>query len=372
MGDRLSGCHCCFECRSLFYPSDFSAGWIGFELNEGVATASAFPQPLTTGQRLRPPPNVLLSTAQAWYHRIRFTGDIDIQWDGLTIEVRPSAGTLTSAGETIPIMPPVLSPSNLATLSLQIMLVVTPDWYGVFFYNVHQFPAGSALFTSSRGAIQVVDRMNDPAIRPVTLTSQSEDAAVTWWRVADMSVQISGDEVAEYCPQPDLPHGTERFYQLQTAGSNTYSGFRVPQTFTVLSTSPSYVNLFGPGGPFDWDWLDYMFLAAATGGPIENIGPMHVGYPFSASQVQVVGGTTPYPFAPTTTIVQATMQTAWKLPTVENPYPKPEARHSLVMYDSSNTTINVSDVAYVDFDATGRAPATLSQTQGISLQWESV
>jgi len=383
-------CDCCgFECLSEVFPKESfpDIGWSSFEINEGqLGVFSTSPVTLSSGQRMRPKSRILSPRSEAWYHRIRFTGDIDIEWDGIAIEIRPGQGVVRSNGSDIPVMPMV--PTGIQ--ATEIMLVVTPDWYGVMYFPLHLDDRGG-FFGSSRGAIQIIDRINDPSVRPVTLTMASASGSVVRWTVADMSVVIRGDEIVEQCQRPTLPDGTEQLMLSQNQGfyTNTFSDYILFSPFArntssipdTINSSPHPIYSQTPGAQTltDYRWRDIVFIPIDFSLPSE-IAPL---FSFRGGTNNGTNGSRTGPhreelffndqgiMSGGRSSIGLQQQVLWRRQTVANPYPKPESYTQVVVVQASAGLI-VRGFSLSNYDNLSKAPSFTSAQAASLVTWSTL
>lgn len=378
------GCGCCnsFECRTQNYPREQFPlfGWSGFPINEGAFTPDLSKQPLALDQKMQAPSDVLSSSSEAWYHLIRFEGDIDLEWNGLQILVRPQQGFISTDGIQVPVIPMahgILSPTD--SRRTEIMLIVTPDWLGVVY-----FPVRLSRFSmmTHRGAIQIIDRQNDPSIRDVTLTMRSPLGAVVTWVVSDMSVQIRNDKIVLQCQRPPLPGGTELLQISQTSvGFNTFfdptvasfmSGTsRIPKSF---ATSGNGLFSFTTGPRIDFEWNEFGTAAAINPLPSE-IASLY------SYRLQLNTGSLPTPNLrqiflivsgfPTTigSRIGFHQRVVWRRQTIANPYPKPESLTLLRFQDIATLQDGDEQFLLTEYDSHGRADASVSAVAQSTVTW---
>ena len=383
------GCGCCgpFDCRTENYPrGQFPLfGWSAFPINEGTTRPDLLAQSLSAGQRMQAPEDVLSRGSEAWYHLIRFEGDVDLDWDGIRIEVRPAQGTITTDGVVVPIIPMASGiDSPTARRITDVMLIVTPDWYAVVYFPIRitqQF-----IIRTNRGAIQVVDRINDPTRRNVTLTMRSPQGSVVNWTVSDMSVQIRGNEITRQCPRPELPDGTEHLQISQTSGFNVYVDQEFADAFGVSGTSripnsfttSNYGIFFSSGGivgRLDFEWNEF-----AVGGRIQSLPPELA--PLYSYRGNINTGIL-FPNFQTLRLIQSSLPTTvgarigfhqrvvWRRQTVANPYPKPESLTPLGLQDIETFVPGDNQFALAEYDAQGRAAASVSATAQATVTWST-
>jgi hypothetical protein len=234
----------------LFEPDTFTTSTPpGFAVTEGSvetsgegATFRRFYR-LDSGERLGIDPG-WVSCARAWFHEIDlFSGDADIVWDGGTIQYRGSAGTITAGGATADIMP-----DDATIAHTRLCLYVTESWYLVAVSRYHT--VGGVADVTTRGSIQIFNRVTDVRSRAVTIGASGGVAQVRRWYAADATVKTSGDYLGDYyrdylagpssgwslrsqCVRPLLPVGTEAQYKHQRSGTDTYNGYTYPDTFAL-------------------------------------------------------------------------------------------------------------------------------------------
>jgi hypothetical protein len=374
-----------------------------FSLAEGSIVAGAYT--LTDGQRLAPRSS-LLGCATAWSHEIDLIGDADLQWDGLTIALRATAGTVTIDGHTAAIMP-----TDATTRKVRLVLYVTPSWLMVAAIRYHIAPdeyTGNNRTTTTRSAVQVINRSNNFRDRVPVLTSVGTSTVLAWF-AADATVSLSsggylGGYVGGYlntitrdCYRPQLPEGLESNYQKQNEATTTYLGRTHPATFSIVGDPEAAAAIdytFDDGsGPVTlrWSLADTIAAglvrlvgtstanftwAASTAGAFTNtitgsLGPPIRGGLGTSSFVVRSETLTCCPSSPTsgdlgshfaTAYVDASTKAHWAAPTGATPYPKPAYRHALTVTQYTATAAILSQattVATVTPSATSTTTATL-------------
>lgn len=370
-----------------------------FPLAEGAIVAGAYT--LTNGQRLAPRSS-LLGCATAWSHEIDIVGDADLEWDGLTIQLRATAGTVTVGGHTAAFMP-----TDATTRKVRLILYVTPAWLMVAAIRYHIAPdeyTGNNRTTTTRSAVQVINRNNNFRDRVPVLTSVGTSTILAWF-AADATVSLdSGGYLGGYlaaitrdCYRPQLPEGLESNYQKQNEATTTYLGRTHPATFSIVGDPEAAAEIdytYNDGsGPVTLRWsLDAIVAAglvrlvgvntanfvwsSSTWGAFSNtitgsLGPP-VGGGLGTSSFVVRSETlTCCPSSPTsgpmgshvaTARVDAATKAFWAAPTGANPYPKPAYRHALTVtqYTAAGAILSQSTTfATVTPSPTSTAAATL-------------
>lgn len=396
-------CGCCGGCRKVGFFAGTEGGVLDatytgtrffsdFALQEGATESGAYNQPntddqtlpgsfddriaLDAGERMQPPAAVLASDCEAWFQMIELDGDADLAWDGGTIELRASAGTVTAAGQTVPI----LADTELITYRTRLVLYVSGAWYGVFVSRYHQTgkPSGGNHWTTTRGSIQVVDRVNDVSLQQPTLTGVA-DTKVYLWTIADATVRVSGGyeygEVTDRCAVPQLPAGTERAWQYQTAGTLSYNYWGTARTYPDtfdLDPNPE-VTTGGSTGRVaagyagvttldnSFDWLDIIDgnVFILDGDSVGTIGSGYFG-PSVAGRGNgpVINYYADFYVSATASLgVEFYHQTIWRNGTPAEPYRRPVIRHYLRARRPPQFETTFADVVP---GADGKAPATLS------------
>jgi len=352
-----------------------------FPTAEGSVSGSSYL--LDAGESLAPSPS-LIRCGRAWFHEIDiFDGDADITWDGGTIQFR-QAGTITVDGVAADIMP------DDATIAYsRIVLYVTESWYMVAVLRYHT--VATVAGTTTRGSIQVFDRVTDVRNRSVTLESVGQaGTSLRCWYIADATVTTSGDYLGDYyeeylagdylnwtvrstCYRPSLPAGTETQYQYQRAASDTFDGYDYPATFELagniegewvqnytcnpgsVASTHNFSGALSAGilrpsglGFANYEWLDLppgSFVDTST----ELTGPYVRGRPstdlFNAlirSELKsccpaTCGGTDYQNTQRATAPWFAGSAVVWRKPTGQSAYPKPFIRHYLLI-DTTNVS----------------------------------
>lgn len=401
-------CGCCGGCRKVGFlagavllDSTFTDSrlFADFVLQEGAEESGPFTQPtvltselpgsfsdrvdLGSTERMRPP-DVLASDAEAWFHMIELDGDADLEWAGGTIELRGGAGTVTAGGETVPI----LADAYDETYRSRLVLYVSPTWYGVFVMRYHDTTTPSTgvnKWGTTRGSIQVIDRVNDVTDREVTLTGIA--AKVYMWTVADASVRVTGGyeygEVTDRCSVPQLPAATERSWLHHTAGTLTSNPYGTvlsyPDTFD-LDPSPEVTDgttTGTVGGKYagtnlintSFTWSDRTGATVFTldGDLVGTLGDGFFGTlitgGLSVGVIQYIGDF--YVVATPGLSIDFYHVVIWPLGTAGEPYRKPVLRHYLRLVRGGGVlgTTVFSDVI---FGSDGTAAATLSAFLGFS------
>jgi len=208
------GCPCC-ECYDETFTSDYSS----FETSEGefVAGLGSFAVPywglveseiLESGEQ---------TVGESWFHTVEIRGGslspgdrFDLEWDGITFEVRDNDGTISNGTHSSVFVPKVGHADG--PIHYAITLWVTPSWYAVIVT-----PPGV-----NRGSVQVIDRDNTTASKSLKITAVEGGLKIASWRIADSTVSVEGGymygEITRECPKPDkLGFCTERFYQTQVS-----------------------------------------------------------------------------------------------------------------------------------------------------------
>lgn len=411
--DCLSGPRCCtgIDCRDVLLRPNWPE-WEQMTTAEGeevlgsfaAAAVSGFPRPnhtakwsMVAGHQLAPDSSILSSGSEAWFHSIELDGDVDLQWDGGTIQLRGSAGTVTAGGHPAPIMP-----DDAKMVRTVLTLYVTPTWYVVIVERYHKsnrrtFP-GDEIVITTRGSVQVIDRENDPSAQNVTLTAIG-DVSVYQWRVADASVLVEDDAVVDRCSRPGLPIDTEANFQFQNAGTNSFTNYTgtwtSPSTMSVVGETQigvsigyscfdgtqtvnrthSYAGPIASGitrGVFHLYWNDivngWWFESYGDGGVIGSTGYegslMTDGYTCCPSGNCAGAGDL---LGHTAWIAGFSTQMLWVGPTADVPYPKPAIRHGVALQSDlgefDRTTIDVT------LGPTSTAPATIQVTHAYPL-WD--
>jgi hypothetical protein len=326
---------------------------------------------LNTGDELGPPPTTIAGSATSWFHRIELSGDVDLTWDGGTIEVRPSAGTVTAGGQTAAII------DDATPRHTRLVLYVTPAWYAVMVYRIRSvsiFESASTRIGTTRSSIQQFDRDNTAASPGATLTAAADNVRVYRWTLADST----GD-----CDRPIPPMLTEDSHLLQTAGTKptAQSTGTYPETFDVTGSaisgrreyfcagdqvdtfsglvpvSPALLGLFGPTA---WTWEDKI-AGNFTESSGAVVGPS-VQEQASLSWEPIGGcdcsGVDQCSFDGNSAFVPR-VRVNWPLPTIADPYPK--IRQEAIMdEDPARSGMSPSDTvrSFTTFGSNGRAAAT--------------
>ncbi len=394
-------CGCCGGCRKVGFFAGTEGGVLDgtytgtrffsdFALQEGATESGTYNQPntddqtlpgsfddriaLDAGERLRPPGAVLASDCEAWFQMIELDGDADLAWDGGAIELRASAGTVTAAGQTVPI----LADTESVTYRTRLVLYVSGAWYGVFVSRYHQtnrLGTSTPQWVTTRGSIQVITRTNDVSLQQPTLTGVAA-TKVYLWTIADATVRVSGGyeygEVTDRCAVPQLPAGTERSWDIQTAGTLSYNTFGTPRTYpdtfdldanpevtdggTPVSVSAGYAGVFTLDSSFAWSDIIDGNAFTLDGDLVGSIGDGYFG-------PLVAGGARGSMFywansSPTATLgINFYHQTVWRVGTPSAPYRQPVIRHYLRAQRLPQSELAIADVVP---GATGTAAATLS------------
>ena len=381
-----------------------------FAIAEGSIVSGQYR--LTNGQRLAPRAS-LLGCATAWTHEIDLDGDADLAWDGLTIQLRATAGTVTVGGHVAAIMP-----TDATTRKTRLILYVTPAWLMVAAVRFHIAPdeyTGNNRTTTTRSSIQLITRANNYRDRVATLTAVGSTNVLAWF-AADSTVSLDSDYLGEYaddyadpynpaaitrtCYRPQLPEGTESNYQAQTAGTNTYLGKTHPDTFSIVGDASaaaevdytyfngttttterwSYASTIGAGFVrlvgltlANFDWQDETAGTFSTT-VADSLGPSVRGGLGTSSFVVRSATVSCCPTSPTsgnqqTHFAQATVdadsRAFWPAASNATPYPRPTIRHRLAVTQYTPTSAILSQeitTADVVPSATGTASATLQTT----------
>lgn len=400
-------CGCCGGCRKVGFfagsePRGLDGTYTGdglfssFTLQEGTNESGTYDQPnllsgtlpgsftdridLATGERMQPRPSVLASDCEAWFQMIEMDGDADLTWDGGTIELRASAGTITAAGETVPIMPD----TDSTTYRTRLVLYVSGAWYGVFVMRYHQtnrIGTSTAQWITTRGSIQVVDRVNDISAQQPTLTGVA-DAKVYLWTIADASVRVSGGyeygEVTDQCFVPELPAGTERAWLHHTAGTLSYNYWGTPRTYpdtfdldpnpevtsggSTGNVAAGYAGVTTLDNSFPWtDRIDGNVFTL-DGDLVGTIGSGYFGPTVTGGQSGAIQYFTDFYVAASAALgIDFYHRTIWRNGTAAEPYRRPVVRHYLRPRRSPQFVPVHADVVP---GADGTAAATLSAFVG--------
>jgi len=361
------GCPCC-ECYDETFTSDYSS----FETSEGefVAGSGPFPSPywgLVESEILESGDQPV---GESWFHAVEIRGGslspgarFDLEWDGITFEVRDNDGTISNGTHSSIFVPKdehVDGPIHYA-----ITLWVTPSWYAVIVT-----PPGV-----NRGSVQVIDRDNTTASKSLKITAVEGGLKIASWRIADSTVSVEGGymygEITRECPKPGkLGFCTERFYQTQIVLLDSLTFATEVERYSRVERS----------NPFRFECE---FLST-----VENFLTLrHVitGVPVTAYDIQGCGfqgflGTDPaITSRPTTPRVELSASQAITLPdsTPESPYPKPVARYLAKMEsslspasgfeDTCEDLISTSAHADVVFGSDSKAPIEVDlELEGLS------
>lgn len=338
--DCLSGPRCCTgECADVTYLPPFAE----FPLAEGTAAADRWQ--LADGDRLRPPAAVA-SSAEAWFHTIQLkAGDVDLQWDGLTIQYRSGPGTISVDGHDSIVVPADELADGWAeghaAFGMYLTLYVTPQWYSVWLAPWRQLGFES---TDSRGSIQTIERDNTDADKSVVLVAVG-DAEVASWRFADATVTEQDEGLAQ-CSRPDRrPACTERYHQSRIAYEASATITAGIDSYKVVTGSPlpactyesSEEITFAVGDPESGNYPNCIRQFFPIG-DIDN--------PVSESYIRLLASTSG---AATSRLPN---------PTIEQRYPRPHAIVGFGLlgdYDGDAVSVNVD---YLD-DGAAPAQATL-------------
>ncbi len=369
-------------------PSDLGSRLLTlFPLAEGTISGTSYL--LDAGESLAPSPG-LIHCGRAWFHEIDiFDGDADITWDGGVIEFR-QAGTITVAGVAADIMP------DDATIAYsRVVLYVTDSWYMVAVIRYHT--VASVAGTTTRGSIQIFNRVTDVRNRSVSLEAVGEaGTSIRSWYLGDATVMTSGDYLGDYyadylapaestwtvrstCYRPALPAGTEAQYQHQRAASDTFGGYNYPATFDLVgdiegewvrdytcnpgsvASTHNFAGVLTAGilrpaglGFGDYEWLDLppgSFVDTSTalvgpwvrGRPSTDVWNAIIRSEEKACCPATCGGTDYQNTQRATASWFAGSAVVWPKPTGTAIYPKPVIRHLLIVDTTNLNGAGVSD-----------------------------
>lgn len=339
--DCLSGPRCCTgECADVTFMPPFAE----FPIADGTAVVDRVH--LRDGDRLKPPA-VVASSAEAWFHTVQLkSGDVDLQWDGLTIQYRSGPGTISVDGHDSIVVPADELADGWAeehaAYGMYLTLYVTPQWYSVWLAPWRQLGFES---TDSRGSIQTIERDNTDADKSVVLVAVG-DAEVASWRLADATVTELDGGLAQ-CSRPDRrPACTERYHQARKSYELSATVTAEVDTYKVVPASPFPVCQFESSEQIVYSVGDL----ASTNYPncIRQFFPIgDIDNPVSEEYIRYL--------ARTGGIVTSQLPN----PTIEQRYPRPRAAGSfgmLAMYaDADSVGFSVD---YLD-DGTAPAQATV-------------
>lgn len=213
------GCPCCESCLDETFTNNYSS----FHISDGEFVPA---DGLSPGYWSLPEGSVLDSgerqLGESWFQTIEFRGGalspgerFDLEWDGLSFEIRDLDGTITDGTHSSVFVPKAEHPN--AIIHYAVTLWVTPLWYAVMI----------APSSVNRGSVQVIDRNNSSASKSVRITSVTGNVNISQWRISDSTVFVSGTypngEIARQCPKPGLGFCTERLYQSQIDLSESLS-----------------------------------------------------------------------------------------------------------------------------------------------------
>lgn len=268
------GCPCCDVCYDVTFTDDYST----FEIADGefVPGVAPFPNPywsLSESESLKShePP-----VGESWFHTVEISGGdlspgerFDIEWDGITFQVRDLDGTITNGTNSSRFVAKASHPGG--PVHYFITLWVTPSWYAVIV--TPESP-------TNRGSVQTIDRDNTAASKAVKITAFTGALNIRSWRIADSTVKVTGEymygDITGECAKPNkLGFCTERFFDTQVVLLDSLS-------FTSSVDRYIHVVLFDPDR-VECEYLDtelnnLMLVHPITGLAITTYGVASCGF----------------------------------------------------------------------------------------------
>ena len=333
------GDNCCSgECADVTFEPPFAE----FQLAEGTAAADRWL--LADGDRLQPPAAVA-GSAEAWFHTVQLkSGDVDLEWDGLTISYRSGPGTISVNGHDSIVVPADELDEGWAegnsVYGMYLTLYVTPQWYSVWLAPWRQLGSES---TDSRGSIQTITRDNTEADKSLVLVAVG-DAEVASWRFADATV-IEVDDGLAQCSRPDRrPACTERYHQSRKAYELSATITAGIDIYEVVAGSPSSVCQYESS-----EQITYSVGELAS-----------TDYP---NCIRLFFDRGDIPGDPIAFLARTSSAATSRLPnaTVEERYPRP---HAIVGFGILATYLGDAYNVDVDYLADGTAPAQATVSIG--------